>query len=146
MDISKTKFEQRKKELTIWEADIWTKFLKKIEEANLKKEIAELLDNLLSSNEKILISKRLAAIVLIKEGKSYKEIGKILWISPGTVSAIKKSVYLSANYKSNRYYSGINKKEKIKRMKGIPPETIFDYWARLPIPKKGGGSWKSPRR
>ena len=107
-----------------------------IEKANSKKEIAELLDNLLSYNEKILISKRLAAVALIKDGKSYREIGKILWISPGTVSAIKKSIYLPVSYKSSRYYYGRNKSEKIKRMKGIPPETIFDYWARLPIPKK----------
>ena len=131
------------KELTRWEMNIWSKFLDNIEKVASRKEIAELLGNLLSSNEKILISKRLAAVALIKDGKSYREIGKILWISPGTVSAIKKSVYLLANYKSSRYYSGINKKEKIKRMRGIPPETIFDYWARLPIPKKGGRSWKS---
>ncbi len=124
------------KGLTRWEMNVWSKFLGNIEKANSKKEIAELLDNLLSSNEKILISKRLAAVALIKGGKSYREIGKILWISPGTVSAIKKSVYLPANYKSSRYYYGINKSEKIKRMKGIPPETIFDHWARLPIPKR----------
>lgn len=124
--------------------DVWSKFLGNIEKADSKKEIAELLDKLLSSNEKILISKRLAAVALIKGGKSYREIGKILWISPGTVSAIKKSIYLPASYKSSRYYYGRNKSEKIKRMKGIPPETIFDYWARLPVPKKGGRSWKSP--
>ena len=124
------------KGLTRWELNIWSKFLVNIEKANSKKEIAKLLDNLLSSNEKILISKRLATVALIKGGKSYREIGKILWISPGTVSAIKKSISLPANYKSSRYYCGRNKSEKIKRMKGIPPETIFDYWARLPIPKK----------
>lgn len=124
------------KELTRREIDMWSKFLDNIEKANSKKEIAGLLDNLLSSSKKILISKRLSAKVLIKGGKFHREIGKILWISPGTVSAIKKSIYLPANYKSSRYYCGRNKSEKIKRMKGIPPETIFDYWARLPIPKK----------
>ncbi|MEK7547052.1 MAG: Trp family transcriptional regulator [Patescibacteria group bacterium] len=129
--------------LTRWEENVWSKFLDNIEKASSKKEIAELLDNLLSSNEKILISKRLAAMALIKNGKSYREIGKILWISPGTVSALKKSVYLAANYKSNRYYAGKNRNEKIKRIKEIPPQTIFDYWINFPIPKKTGkGRWK----
>ena len=95
-----------------------------------------IVDKDLDDDAPFLISKRLATVALIKGGKSYREIGKILWISPGTVSAIKKSIYLPANYKSSRYYCGRNKSEKIKRMKGIPPETIFDYWARLPIPKK----------
>lgn len=116
--------------------NIWSKFLDDIEKVGSKKEIAELLDNLLSPNEKILISKRLAAVALIKSGKSYREIGRVLWVSPGTISAIKKSIYLPVNYKSNRYYYGKNKSEKIKKMKGIPPETIFDHWARLPMPKK----------
>jgi len=129
--------------LTKWQTDIWRKFLDNLEGADSKKEIAELLDNLLSVNEKMLISKRLATMALIKSGKSYKEIGRILWISPSTVSAIKKSVHQKTSYKSNRHYAATSKDEKRKNMKALPPQTIFDYWLNLPLPKKTGrGRWK----
>ncbi|MDO8664414.1 MAG: Trp family transcriptional regulator [Candidatus Liptonbacteria bacterium] len=141
--MDKTSGFKHQKELTKWEADIWRRFLNDIEKADSKSAIAKLFDNLLSANEKALISKRLAAMALIKSGKSYKEIGRILWISPSTVSAIKKSVHQAINYKSNRYYAGNSKNEKRKNMKALPPRTIFDYWINFPLPKKTGrGRWK----
>lgn len=126
-----------------WEGAIWPGFLEDIKRADSKKKIARLLDNILSSNEKKLISKRLAALTLIRAGASYKEIGRILWISPSTVSALKKSIHKAAQYQSNRYYAGRSKDEKRKNMKSLPSQTIFDYWLNFPIPKKvGRGRWR----
>jgi len=134
-----SKFKSRKK----WEEGIWQKFLENIEKADSKRQITKLLDNLLSINEKKLVSKRLAALALIRAGKTYKEIGEILWISPSTVSALKKSVHKATNYQSNRYYAGKSRNEKRKNMKGLPPQTILDYWLNFPLPKKTGrGRWK----
>ncbi len=134
-----SEFKSRKK----WEENIWQRFLENIDKAVSKSEIIKLLDNLLSPNEKKLISKRLAAMALIKAGATYMEAGRILWISPSTISALKKSVYKAAKYQSNRYYTEKSRSEKRKNMKGLPAQTIFDYWLNFPLPKKiGKGRWK----
>ncbi|MEK7212530.1 MAG: Trp family transcriptional regulator [Patescibacteria group bacterium] len=135
MEISK--FKSRKE----WEGALWQKFLEDIRKTESRK-TAIFLDSILSENEKGLISRRLAAMALIKTGKTYREVGEILWISPSTISAIKKSASDRLNYKSSRYYAGQSKNEKRKNMKGLPAETIFDYWLNLPFPKKvGRGRW-----
>ena len=118
------------------EEDVWRKFLENIESAERKYETARFLDSILTANEKKFISKRLAALSLIKSGRSYKEIGRILRVSPSTVSGIKKSV--DGAYQSNRYRAMLGKNEKIKRTKRIPASTILDYWANLPLPSKTG--------
>ncbi len=125
-----------------WEKYLWEEFLKEFEKAN-PKESAKFLNNLLSDDEKFSITRRWAVIVFLKEGLSYKEIGRILWISPNTISAIKKSIEKRSNYRSSRYYTNKSLEEKRKRMKGLPPQTIFDYWLNFPWPSKSGkGRWK----
>jgi len=119
-----------------WEKQIWHRFLKNVENSNRNNRTAEFLDSILTESEKKFISKRLAALSLIKSGKSYKEIGKILWVSPCTISAISKIVNDLENYQSNREYRAKRKNEKRKGLRGLPPSTILDYWANLPMPSK----------
>lgn len=76
-----SKFKSRKE----WEKFIWGKFLKSIKDIDSNKGLGKLLDSVLSENEKRLIIKRMVAISLIRQGKTYKEIGEILWISPETI-------------------------------------------------------------
>ncbi|MDP3948705.1 MAG: Trp family transcriptional regulator [bacterium] len=116
------------------EENIWRKFLENVENAGHKHETAKFLDSILTANEKKLISKRLAALALIKSEKSYREIGRILWISPSTVSGLKKSI--RGIYQSNRYRATKSKNEKRKSMGGIPASTILDYWANLSLPSR----------
>ena len=70
---------------------LWLKFLEKVKNSNPEMTV-KIFNFLLSVDEKEAIMKRLAAVNLIRAGKSYKEIGKILWMSPSTVSAVKKSM------------------------------------------------------
>ncbi len=121
-----------------WEEKIWRGFLENVENANHKYKTEAFLDNILTKSEKRFISKRLAALSLIRAGKSYKEIGRILWISPCTISALKKIVNETTNYQSNREYSVKKRNEKSERRRKIPPSTILDYWANLPLPSKTG--------
>ncbi len=125
-----------------WENFLWSKFLEKAEKAKSEKQLKIFLDNLLSANEKRLITKRLTALAMIKAGKSYKEIGEALWISPSTISALKKSLEKQSGYQSNRYYAGKSKNEKGKRVKLPPKKTILDYWLNFPFPTKGGKRWE----
>ncbi len=111
------------------------RFLEIIKKIDSPKEIAIFLSNLLSDKEKNILSRRLAVTALLKEGKTYKEISEILWISPATISAIKKSLLNSKNYRSNYNLYTNKKAEEEKNTKGLPPETIFDYFARIKWPK-----------
>jgi len=126
-----------------WEARAWAKFLENMKNISSGGEVAKIFDNLLSENEKKIVVRRIVAISMIRAGKSYKEIGRVLWISSRTISVIKKSILNNDFYKSGRYYNGKSNKERIKRIKSLPSRTIFDYWANMPWPTKSGrGRWK----
>lgn len=135
-----SKFQSRKE----WEENIWHEFLRSIEKTRSGKDVAILLNNLLSANEKKLIVKRLSASALISAGKTYKEIGEILWISPSTISALKKSIRKNASYQSSRHYSEMSAEEKRKAMENKPQiNAELDYFLNFPWPKKiGKGRWK----
>jgi len=120
----------------------WLKFCENVEKSSSER-TARILNSLLSVDEKGMIAKRLAAVKLIRLGKSYKEIGKILWMSPSTVSAIKKSMSNTTSYQSGDFYANQTKAEKQRKIKPLPEKTIFDYWANFPFPKsRSKGRWK----
>lgn len=135
-----SKFKSRKE----WEKFIWGKFLESVKKTDSNKQLGKLLDSVLSENEKRLIIKRIAAISLIRQGKTYKEIGEILWLSPSTISSIKKSLKSGLFYQSRRDIDRKKKNQKRdSKEKAIPPLTIFDYWLNFPLPPMTGrGRWK----
>jgi len=120
----------------------WLKLCENIEKSSSKGTI-KVLNSLLSMSEKGMIAKRLAAVSLIRSGKSYREIGRILWMSPSTVSAIKKNMGKTTSYQSGAFYTNQTKTEKERKIKPLPEKTIFDYWANFPFPEsRGKGRWK----
>lgn len=76
-----------------WQEILWNNLLEKISKMNSKQELRRVLENLISEDERKMIMRRIAAIELIRQGKSYKQISRILWISPATIGAIKKSIF-----------------------------------------------------
>lgn len=83
------------------------------------------LGKLLSADEKQAIINRVAILALIRTGKSYSEIGELLWVSPVTISTIKKNfVDKSGHYKSRRAFST---KEK-KRSGGKEIKSGKSFW------------------
>ncbi len=120
-----------------WENYLVENFLETVEKISSHQKIVSFLDNLLSDEEKRDISRRLAVIALLREGKTYKEISEILWISPGTISAIKKTLLNYKNYRSKHSLYGKNviRTETIQKMKAIPPETFFDHLAKIKWPR-----------
>ncbi len=81
-----------------WEDFIWDKVVDGLVEAGSKSKVNETLNKLIGEYEKKLILRRLTAILLIKDGLSYSQIGEILWVSPSTISAIKKSLSGKSGY------------------------------------------------
>jgi transposase len=76
-----------------------------------------------------MMVKRAAAISLIKEGKKYREIGKILWISPSAISSIKKSIRENLGYQARKNLGkptpkGRIQKKDIKKRSGFPWPSI----------------------
>lgn len=82
-----------------WSEQLWRKLINEIAKTTDEKETQRILEKLVSESEKKMILKRLAVVALVQSGKSYREIGKILWLSPNTVSTIKKNIF-----DNHRYY------------------------------------------
>lgn len=87
-----------------WEIACWKEVIKS----------EELLQLLTTSYDRHNIVMRAVALEGLASGKSYREIGKELWISPQTVSSIKKA----ADEKTYRSYLERSKKERKKRKYG----------------------------
>ena len=99
------KFKSRKE----WEKYVWNKLIGELAKAVSVDEVGRSLDKLLTAHEKKQMIKRAAAASFLEEGKSYRDIGKLLWLSSSTISAIKKSLKTQKEYIS-RYMR--NKKHK----------------------------------
>jgi DNA-binding CsgD family transcriptional regulator len=76
-----------------WQEILWNNVLTGLLRTKSKRELKEIIESLLTEDEKNMILRRLAATALIRQGKSYKEIGEILWISSASISAIKKGLF-----------------------------------------------------
>jgi len=92
-----------------WEAACWQKIL----------ESKELLSLLITSHERRDLVMRAAAMDGLISGKSYRKIGKELWISPQTISAIKKAIDEKA------YRSYLERSHKERKKKQYDPVPIF---------------------
>ena len=88
-----------------WESFIWDKAIDGLAKAGSKTNVNEILNELLGEYEKKLMLRRLTAILLIKDGLSYSQIGEILWVSPSTISAIKKSLSSKGGYVARKKMS-----------------------------------------
>lgn len=139
----------RKRKISIpaeqWSEKLWVGLISKIHQAKSEREIQSLLEKLLSEDEKSMILKRLAVIALIRSGKSYKEISEILWLSPNTVSTIKKNlVNNNKNYQSYLAFYGGSKKYSSGRNKAKTSflEELFkdiDLWEVIKNPPRPPG-------
>lgn len=85
-----------------WQETLWDKLVEELLKLRTKKDFKNVIENLLSKYEMQFMLRRLATVALIKRRMSYKEIGEVLWISPSTISAIKKNIlHRGNNYKSS---------------------------------------------
>ena len=100
----------QKRHRTEWKEFLWEAFIDKIANAKSRDQAGQVLNVLFSDSGKEKVAKRIAAQVLIRAGKGYKEIGEILWLSHATISAYKKNLLgKSKNYKSQRAFKNANR-------------------------------------
>ena len=117
-----------------WETACWPKILKS----------QELLELLLTPDERHGLVRRAAAVGGLIAGKSYRQIGNELWLSPQTISCITKALkengYRSykerskTERKKRKYSAGPSRGRKFPR--GRPKRTKYGivympYWLRV---------------
>ncbi|OIO65768.1 hypothetical protein AUJ30_00505 [Candidatus Wolfebacteria bacterium CG1_02_39_135] len=79
----------------------WREFLSQLKNIHSIKELDGIFDTLLSSDEELILKRRLAVRFLLKQNKRHKEISEILGVSRQTINAVKKSL-LEKSYKTYR--------------------------------------------
>ncbi len=84
---------------------MWDNLLEKLTRAKTKNQTGRIINALFSDYEKKIVVKRLAALALIHAGNGTREIMRALWISPATISALRKNFFGNPNvYKSQRSF------------------------------------------
>lgn len=107
----------RGKSAEAWMETLWKELLEKL--TDLKDEHFKCaLEKLISEDEKKMILRRMAVAALVRKGKSYRDIGNILWVSPSNISAIKKNIFQAGHYKSQRSF-------KTTRQTNSPNKALF---------------------
>lgn len=132
------KFKSRKE----WADFVWQRLLKDIKNPVL----GAALDSLLSSYEKNMIINRFAAVSLIKEGRTYRQIGEELWLSSTTIRSLKRALENNSLKEYQSYRLIKNKKKlglKIRKEIIETPSWVnwVDYCASV-FPKKSGPRWR----
>ncbi len=116
-------------------AKLFTQFEKVI--ANLENKTASpFLTELLGSEEKIMLAKRLCAVVMYIEGNSSYQVWQLLHISPSTANKIRLG-YELGNYQRIENILKANKTNYLELW--VTLETIL----QAGLPPRGKGRWKS---
>lgn len=125
-----------------WEEFIWQRLTEFLVNESTPKTIDKYLRTLLTKNERLQMIKRAVAISMLKQGKSYREIGELLWLSPTTISALRKSMrqedgYISSYSRSKKKepnHKPLSKKEWTELRFSLWIETLFTLPPPPPIP------------
>lgn len=95
-----------------WEDYAWKRLVENFAKTSSPQAIENSLLMLTSAYERKQITKRAAALELLKQGKSYNEISRTLWLSPMAISALRKSI-TKGNYLSVHEWGKTRKGKKI---------------------------------
>ena len=135
-------FKSRKE----WEEFIWQKFTERLKNTKTSEQLKEILESVLGSREKNFMIKRLIAIALISQNKTYREIGEIIWLSPNTISSVKKNLFRKSIYsgykKSDNKFDKNNKKKISKKEWADAALDLLNLFDRIPLPPMGKGRWR----
>ena len=94
-----------------WEARAWQMLVRNLAASSSAKNVEQILAALLTANERKQMIRRAAAGLLLLQDKSYREVGRELWLSPTVVSAIRQSL------SEGHYESSYARKRKMKKKK-----------------------------
>ncbi len=99
-----------------WEEYAWSRIIKGLTGDVSASDIKSALAMIITASERTNIIKRAVAISLLNQGKTLQEISKMLQISPGTVSAIRRSMEAGGGYVSAHEW---NKSRRVESGKSL---------------------------
>lgn len=110
-----------------WEEALWEDLLEVLIKKKTRQDLKKAIEALVSGPEKRFILRRLATSVLIRQGKTYREIGEILWISSATISAIRKNILQKhVTYHSSDSFYKEKKLNKINNTQKALPQNYIE--------------------
>lgn len=116
----------------------WEVFVKTLIDIHNSQDAQQIIEDLLTPTERIMLVKRLAIALLLEKGYEYREIGRILKVSFPTVALVSKSL----KYGSDGYKKAVTKI--------IQNEKLWEFFNQaaqkfVELPSKNGmgsGSWR----
>ncbi len=124
------------------ERRVYEIFIESVKNTKSADEVIDFLNDLLTSTEKIMLSKRVAiAFLLIKGGYDYRQISRILRVSLGNIARIHAILALQGEG-FRKILFPVLKKQAMKRALGELGEIVNI------LPHKGTniGEWKKAKR
>ncbi len=106
--------------------EAWTKFSDKMKIAGSSQELINCLGNFLTSDEIIVLEKRLAIPILLGNGLSYRKIGEMIDVSSTTISFVKNKLKRKPVVHRKRS-PDISRKPK-KELPMFPPRVGYRRW------------------
>jgi len=128
------KFKSRKE----WENYAWKMITSGLANSVSSENIEQSLAILVTAYEKEQMIKRAAAVSFLKQGKSYREIGDLLWLSHPTISSIKKSITAKEGYVSYYERSRANKKRDKQEKSNSQFSSLLEAFFEVPPPPRQG--------
>ncbi len=107
---------------------IWKEVIEKFAKAKNAEEIDQLFNSLMTFQERETVARRLAVLALVKKGFSYKQISEQLWVSPVTISVMKKSFFDQQGYQSYREMKNGHPSKPMGVSSDSPQESAFSKW------------------
>lgn len=115
----------------------WEIFNKTLIGIKTSKDVDEIIGDLLTPTEKIMIAKRLSIAFLLTQGYEYREITKVLRVSFPTISMVN----IGLKYGKNGYKKAVDRILKDENLKDFLNKTVQSLIS--PATKgKGSGSWR----
>lgn len=113
-------------------------FVKTVINVKKKDEAEQLISDLLTPTERIMLAKRLAIAFLLEKGYEYRTIRNILRVSSPTIAGVSHALkYGSHGYK--KLITQILQEESIKK---FLEEAVIKLVSMPAAATKGGGSWR----
>lgn len=115
----------------------WEIFAKTLIGIKTSKDVDEIISDLLTPTERIMVAKRLSIAFLLSQGYEYREIREVLRVSFPTISMVN----LALRYGNNGYKKAVDRILKDERLKDILNKTVQTLIS--PATKgKGSGTWR----
>lgn len=113
-------------------------FVKTLINIKKKDEAEQLVSDLLTPTERIMLAKRLAIAFLLEKGYGYRTIKNILKVSSPTIA----SVSLARKYGNKGYKTLIGEIMKEESIKSFVDEALIKLLSLPASATKGGGVWR----